>query len=193
MNCGMISGSEAFFHICTKPNLSTRKLVSESCPSLLFKNPLVKPSISIKTPYGSTYYYRTRRTTRAAIDNLSETSSEATEETEKSFYELLGISESGTLSEIKKAYKQLALRYHPDVSPPNRAEEYTRTFIRVQEAYQTLSNPKTRALYDTDLAKGFHLAFTRRGFYDQKCEWKDRWQSQLMELKRKSTNKNSNM
>ncbi|GMP48608.1 hypothetical protein CsSME_00015904 [Camellia sinensis var. sinensis] len=166
MNCGMISGSEACFHICTKPNPSTRKLVSESCRSLLFKNPLVKPSISIKTPYGSTYY-RTRRTTRAAIDNLSETSSEATEGTEKSFYELLGISESGTLSEIKKAYKQLALRYHPDVSPPNRAEEYTRRFIRVQEAYQTLSNPKTRALYDTDLAKGFHLAFTRRGFYDQ--------------------------
>ena len=81
-----------------------------------------------------------------------------------SFYELLGIPESGSLFDIKQAYKQLARKYHPDVSPPGRVEEYTKRFIRVQEAYETLSDPTRRALYDTHMAKGLHFAFsaTRR-------------------------------
>ncbi|KAL0403643.1 UNVERIFIED_CONTAM: Chaperone protein dnaJ 20, chloroplastic [Sesamum radiatum] len=114
-----------------------------------------------------------------------------------SFYELLGIPETGSLVEIKQAYKQLARKYHPDVSPPGRAEEYTQTFIRVQEAYETLSDPRRRALYDRDMAKGVHLAFTarRRSKFDEqmeeKSEWKSRWQSQLSELKRKSMQKDS--
>ncbi|MFQ6628008.1 hypothetical protein Gotur_007835, partial [Gossypium turneri] len=84
---------------------------------------------------------------------------------EMSFYELLGISETGTSLEIKQAYKQLARKYHPDVSPPDRVEEYTERFIRVQEAYETLSDPRTRALYDKDLALGIHLAFSARRRY----------------------------
>ncbi|XP_022733875.1 chaperone protein dnaJ 20, chloroplastic-like [Durio zibethinus] len=109
-----------------------------------------------------------------------------------SFYELLGIPESGTLLEIKQAYKQLARKYHPDVSPPDRVEEYTERFIRVQEAYETLSDPRSRALYDKDLALGIHFAFSarRRCQYDeeleQRSEWRNRLQSQLSELKRRS-------
>lgn len=82
-----------------------------------------------------------------------------------SFYELLGISESGTLPEIKQAYKSLARKYHPDVSPPGRVKEYTRRFIQVQEAYETLSDPYRRALYDRDLAMGLHLAFSARRIF----------------------------
>lgn len=84
-----------------------------------------------------------------------------------SFYDLLGIPESGSLPEIKQAYKQLARKYHPDVSPPDRVEEYTRRFIQVQEAYETLSDPSRRAMYDRDMAKGLHLAFSaRRRYYE---------------------------
>ncbi|KAJ6290067.1 hypothetical protein OIU78_025892 [Salix suchowensis] len=116
-----------------------------------------------------------------------------------SFYELLGITESGTLPEIKQAYKQLARKYHPDVSPPDRVEEYTRRFIRVQEAYETLSDPRMREIYDRDMAKGLHLAFSARRRYpyqndeemEEKTEWKNRWQSQLSELKRRSMNKDA--
>ncbi|XP_062109165.1 chaperone protein dnaJ 20, chloroplastic-like [Humulus lupulus] len=114
---------------------------------------------------------------------------------ESSFYELLGIPETGSLVEIKQAYKQLARKYHPDVSPPGRVEEYTRRFIRVQEAYETLSDPCRRALYDRDMAKGLHLAFSARRRYqnnqgmEEKSEWKNRWQSQLSELKRRSMSK----
>ncbi|XP_051145083.1 chaperone protein dnaJ 20, chloroplastic-like [Andrographis paniculata] len=115
----------------------------------------------------------------------------------RTFYELLGVPETGTLLEIKQAYKQLARKYHPDVSLPDRVEEHTRRFIRVQEAYETLSDPKRRELYDRDMAKGVHLAFTsrRRGKFDEelqmanKSEWKSRWQSQLSGLKKRSMQK----
>lgn len=85
------------------------------------------------------------------------------EAAEMSFYELLGIPASGSIGEIKQAYKQLARKYHPDVSPPDRVEEYTQRFIRVQEAYETLSDPRRRAMYDQDMARG--LAFTARRRY----------------------------
>ncbi|KAI9084751.1 hypothetical protein K1719_033157 [Acacia pycnantha] len=84
-----------------------------------------------------------------------------------SFYELLGIPESGSLLEIKQAYKQLARKYYPDVLPPNRVGEYTKRFIQVQEAFETLSDPRRRAMYDGNMAKGIHLAFSaRRCCYD---------------------------
>nr|GMD77796.1 chaperone protein DnaJ 20, chloroplastic-like [Ipomoea batatas] len=115
----------------------------------------------------------------------------------KSFYDLLGIPETGSLLEIKQAYKQLARKYHPDVSPPDRVEEYTQRFIQVQEAYETLSDPRRRALYDSDMAKGLHFAFSARRrcqsdeYMEEKSEWKGRWQSQLSELKRRSMHKDS--
>ncbi|KAK3187939.1 hypothetical protein Dsin_027500 [Dipteronia sinensis] len=113
------------------------------------------------------------------------------------FYDLLGISESGTLPEIKQAYKQLARKYHPDVSPPDRVQEYTQRFIRVQEAYETLSDPRSRALYDRDMSNGLHLAFSARRRYQNdvemegRDEWKNHWHSQLSELKRRSMNKDA--
>lgn len=114
------------------------------------------------------------------------------------FYELLGIPETGSLLEIKQAYKQLARKYHPDVSPPDRVGEYTQRFIRVQEAYETLSDPKLRALYDIDRAKGLHFALCSRrrsqNFEEQveeKGEWKSRWQAQVSELKKRSMYKDS--
>ncbi|OIT24072.1 PREDICTED: chaperone protein dnaJ 20, chloroplastic-like [Nicotiana attenuata] len=117
----------------------------------------------------------------------------------KSFYELLGIQETESFSEIKQAYKQLARKYHPDVSPPGRVEEYTQRFIQVQEAYETLSDPKLKAMYDKDMSKGLHFAFSfsarRRNQNDEsmadKDEWKNCWQSQLSELKRRNMHNDS--
>lgn len=109
-----------------------------------------------------------------------------------SFYELLGIPETGSLVDIKQAYKQLARKYHPDVSPPGLVQEYTERFIRVQEAYEILSDPGRRAMYDENLAKGIHFAFSARKNYqnnenmEDRREWKNRWQSQLSELKMRS-------
>ncbi|KAK1411138.1 hypothetical protein QVD17_37682 [Tagetes erecta] len=115
---------------------------------------------------------------------------------ELSFYELLGIPETVTDVEIKQAYRQLARKYHPDVSPPGRVEEYTQRFILVQEAYETLSDPDLRALYDRDMALGIHFAFSSRNQFRnqekmEKGEWRGQWQSQLSELRKRSMHKES--
>ncbi|RRT34699.1 hypothetical protein B296_00052485 [Ensete ventricosum] len=92
--------------------------------------------------------------TRAAVEEGS------VRENAGSFYDLLGVPSSGSPSTIKKAYKQLARKYHPDVSPQDRAAEYTRRFIEVHEAYETLSDPGRRAIYDRDLTRRLPLAFS---------------------------------
>ncbi|MDX1628273.1 MAG: DnaJ domain-containing protein [Fulvivirga sp.] len=62
------------------------------------------------------------------------------------YYDILGINRKATTSEIKRAYKRLALKYHPDRNPGNRgAEEY---FKLINEAHQVLSNPEHRKRYD---------------------------------------------
>ncbi|CAN1131090.1 Chaperone protein dnaJ 20, chloroplastic [Linum perenne] len=117
--------------------------------------------------------------------------------TTQSFYDLLGIPATGTALEIKQAYRRLARKYHPDVSPSEKAEENTKQFLRVQEAYETLSDPRSRADYDRDLASGFHLGFSagkqfNKGM-DHKGEWKQRWESQIEELQSvKQSQKQSN-
>ncbi|MHA6248672.1 J domain-containing protein [Pontibacter sp. CAU 1760] len=65
------------------------------------------------------------------------------------FYSVLGVSPDASAKEVKTAYKQLAIKYHPDKNPGNaRAEEL---FKLVNTAYQTLSNPGKRARYDMRL------------------------------------------
>ncbi|KAI8523293.1 hypothetical protein RHMOL_Rhmol13G0062000 [Rhododendron molle] len=192
MSYGMVSGSETCFHFC--PKLPTRLTYTTSnpqnCSGFLLKTNLdlvIKQSRSIKLSPG----LRRGRTRAAAVHCLYGVKHE------KNLYELLGVSEKGTTSEIKQAYKKLALKYHPDVSPPDRAAEHARRFIRVREAYETLSDPITRAMYDGDLGRGLRFDYSRqrRSHRDQKfeewAEWRDRWKSQLMELERRSAYKDS--
>ncbi|XP_019253829.1 PREDICTED: chaperone protein dnaJ 20, chloroplastic-like [Nicotiana attenuata] len=114
--------------------------------------------------YPSTSQLRTKFGSLKAKSKLNDVVSYA-ELDNRSFYDLLGIPETGTLLEIKRANKQLARKYHPDVSPPDRVEEYTQRFIRVQEAYEILSDPRMRDMYDKDMAKGLHFAFSARRRY----------------------------
>lgn len=61
-------------------------------------------------------------------------------------YEVLGISKSASEKEIKKAYKKLAMKYHPDRNPDNPVAE--EKFREVKSSYEILSNPETRQEYD---------------------------------------------
>ncbi|CAH1393597.1 unnamed protein product [Nezara viridula] len=63
----------------------------------------------------------------------------------KDYYKILGISKTATMDEIKKAYRQLALKYHPDKNKAAGAEE---RFKEVAEAYEVLSDQKKRDVYD---------------------------------------------
>ncbi|HLH79157.1 MAG TPA: J domain-containing protein [Chthonomonas sp.] len=65
---------------------------------------------------------------------------------EKSYYEILGVARNATADEIKKAYRRLARKYHPDLNPGNKEAE--ERFKRIQEAYDVLSDPEKRARYD---------------------------------------------
>jgi len=72
----------------------------------------------------------------------------------KDYYEILGVSKNASAEEIKKAYKRLAKKHHPDVDKSPGANE---RFKEINEAYQVLSNPKKRAAYD----QMGHAAFTQ--------------------------------
>ncbi|KAL0548009.1 hypothetical protein IC582_012448 [Cucumis melo] len=176
------SGSDSRFYIPSNPTISARRPISGYRSRVFFPhtppfNSTRLPSLSIRAK---------------ASFNEGFVSSEVAE---GSFYDLLGISQSGSLAEIKRAYKQLARKYHPDVSPPGGAEEYTKMFIRVQEAYETLSDPRRRALYDRDMIGGLQVAFSARRRYDaaeevaEKSGWRNSWEAQISELKRRSMEK----
>ncbi len=67
--------------------------------------------------------------------------------TTKNYYDLLGVSEKASAEEIKKAYRKLAVKYHPDKNPNNVKEAESR-FKEISEAYFVLSDEKKRAQYD---------------------------------------------
>src|ERR1700733_8478248 len=63
----------------------------------------------------------------------------------RDYYKTLGIERAASADEIKKSYRKLARKYHPDVSKEPNAEE---KFKEVQEAYEDLKDPKKREAYD---------------------------------------------
>ncbi|KAL0210274.1 hypothetical protein P9112_010358 [Eukaryota sp. TZLM1-RC] len=65
----------------------------------------------------------------------------------RDYYEVLGISRNASEDDIKKAYRKLAIRYHPDKNPDN-TEEAQKKFVEITEAFDVLKDPEKRQIYD---------------------------------------------
>lgn len=74
------------------------------------------------------------------------------------YYEVLEITRNASLADIKTAYRQMALKFHPDRNPDHEAED---KFKAASEAYEVLSDPERRAVYD----KYGHSGLEGRGFH----------------------------
>jgi DnaJ-class molecular chaperone len=66
----------------------------------------------------------------------------------RDYYEVLGVKKGATPEELKKAYRELALKSHPDRVPPDKKKEAEDKFKEISEAYGVLSDPQKRSLYD---------------------------------------------
>jgi molecular chaperone DnaJ len=77
--------------------------------------------------------------------------------TKRDYYEALGVERGASADEIKKAYRKLAVQFHPDKNPGNPESE--EQFKEIGEAYEVLSNPDKRVAYD----RFGHAAFTQGG------------------------------
>ena len=64
------------------------------------------------------------------------------------YYEILEIEKTASGEEIKKAYRKLAMKYHPDRAPEDKKKEHEEKFKKINEAYAVLSDESKRSQYD---------------------------------------------
>ncbi|RUM36033.1 MAG: J domain-containing protein [Desulfobulbus sp.] len=79
------------------------------------------------------------------------------------YYKTLGVEKTATADEIKKAYRKLAVKYHPDKNPDNKEAEAT--FKKISEAYAVLSDSKKRQEYDTYGTAGFQQRYSQEDIF----------------------------
>ena len=82
----------------------------------------------------------------------------------RDYYEVLGVDKNATDEELKKAYRKLAKKYHPDANPDNKAEAEAK-FKEVNEAYETLSDKQKRQMYDQFGFDGPNFGGGQGGYY----------------------------
>lgn len=82
---------------------------------------------------------------------------------ESDYYKLLGVERSASADEIKKNYRKLAMKYHPDKTKGDKASE--EKFKKISEAYAVLSDPEKRKEYDTFGSSGFKQKYSQEDIF----------------------------
>ena len=85
--------------------------------------------------------------------------------TKRDYYEILGVSKNASVEEIKKAYRELALKHHPDRVPAERKKEAEEKFKEISEAYAALSDPQKRSVYDQYGHAGFDQRYSTEDIF----------------------------
>ncbi|MSM39526.1 MAG: DnaJ domain-containing protein [Geobacter sp.] len=81
----------------------------------------------------------------------------------KDYYQTLGLSKGASPEEIKKAYRKLAVKFHPDKNPGDKSAEDR--FKEINEAYAVLSDPQKKTEYDQFGSTGFHQRFSQEDIF----------------------------
>lgn len=87
--------------------------------------------------------------------------------TKQDYYEILGIAKNADFDAIKKAYREAALRHHPDRAPEEKKKEAEEKFKEISEAYAVLSDPQKRALYDQYGHAGIDQKYTYEDIFKE--------------------------
>ena len=83
--------------------------------------------------------------------------------TNKDYYKVLGVSKDASQEEIKKAFRKLAVKYHPDKNKGDKAAE--EKFKEINEAYAVLSDPEKKKQYDTFGSSEFHRRYSQEDIF----------------------------
>ncbi|MBW2604971.1 MAG: DnaJ domain-containing protein [Deltaproteobacteria bacterium] len=83
--------------------------------------------------------------------------------TETDYYKILGVNKTASENEIKKAYRKLAMKYHPDHTKGDKSAE--ETFKKISEAYAVLSEKEKRKQYDTFGSAGFQQRYSQEDIF----------------------------
>jgi curved DNA-binding protein len=81
----------------------------------------------------------------------------------RDYYEVLGLKRGASIDEIKKAYRKLAVKYHPDKNPGDKQAEDR--FKEINEAYAVLSDPKKKEQFDQFGSNNFHQRFSQEDIF----------------------------
>ena len=81
----------------------------------------------------------------------------------KDYYQALGVSKGASIDEIKKAFRKLAVKYHPDKNPGDKEAE--EKFKEINEAYAVLSDPEKKAQYDRFGSSDFHQRYSQEDIF----------------------------
>lgn len=82
---------------------------------------------------------------------------------QRDYYEVLGVKKGASVDEIKKAYRKLAVKYHPDKNPGDKQAEDR--FKEINEAYAVLSDPKKKEQFDQFGSSNFHQRFSQEDIF----------------------------
>jgi molecular chaperone DnaJ len=85
--------------------------------------------------------------------------------TKRDYYEILGVGKSASVEEIKRAYRQLALKHHPDRVEAAHKKEAEERFKEISEAYAVLTDPQKRAAYDQYGHAGFDQRYSTEDIF----------------------------